>query len=181
MGGRGASSKNISPIEAYRLFTEGGSGYIHAVIFKGTKGNNQFTSVFYNAKYKNYPKAIDKIMAPAEQDIHVYKGLPISKEEISKMKGIKTNISYASSSISKVTAESYKDRAYDLDDDSVVPLLMNITIKKGTPVADARKILGSDGMHGFEKEITIGRNTKLNYKNLRKVQTTIGPEYVVDV
>lgn len=182
MGGRGATSKNILPIEAYRVFTEGESDKIHAVIFKGTKDDNQSTTSSYDAKYKNYPKAIDKIMTPAEDDIHVYKGISASKEEISKMKGIKTNISYSSTSIAKVTAESYKDNAYNFEDDDHIPVLMNITIKKGTPVVDARKILGSGGMHGFEKEITVGRNTKWNYKNLHKVRGIDGTtEYVVDV
>ena len=42
------------------------------------------------------------------------------------------------------------------------------TITKGTPVADARKILGEGGMRTMEKEITVGRNASYTYSNLQK-------------
>ena len=149
------------PIDLYRQFIEGGSYDIHTAS-ESTK------------------RQLDKVFTPAERDMHVYKGMVIYEDD-ANMSGMQHAIeSYSSTSESRRTAVDYADRAFDLQDEwemghtgvidkPVTPLIVNLTIKKGTPIADARKLLGSGGMRQFEKEITVGRKVQYSYSNLRRV------------
>ena len=158
MGGRGVSSgmSGGRSVELYRRFIEGDAFSIHTAD-ESTK------------------RELDKVFAAATQDMHVYKGIPIDENEVN-MRGLQQAIkSYSSTSMSKVTAEYYADTAYDIGE-SMVPVVVNMIIKKGTPIADARKILGNGGMREFEKEITVGRGVEYSYSNLRMV----GDRWYVD-
>ena len=68
-----------------------------------------------------------------------------------------------------------------LEDDDYYPVVMKVKAENGTPVAHTREILGNDGMKGFEKETTIGRNTEWEYGDIRNVGTEDDPRYEVDI
>ena len=104
----------------------------------------------------------------------------MTKDEIKKLKGESVNKSFASTSYDRFTAKDYADKAFD-SEEGLYAVFMNVKVKKGTPIADTRKLLGTSGMKGYEKEVTIGRNTKWKYSNLKRITRDGDVMYTVDV
>lgn len=161
--------------ELYSRFVEGGSYEIHRLF-----GMDIMTGEPTQADIKAM-RAMESVFSPTKTDLQVYKGLPITEEGLDIIRqGEMTNQLISSTSKSKVTAQSYS--VSDDEDESVTPLLMNITIKKGVKVADTQEILGTDGMKGFEQEVTVWKGTKWKFSNLRENVTRYGDtSYTVDV
>lgn len=170
-GGSGANKEN--GLELYRQFVEGGSYDIHKKL-----GYDPFSGETTTVD-KNAARDIDSVFEAAQSDIVTYKGMAVTDEVLGQIQsGTFHNRSISSTSMSKITAESY---AANADFEFTSPLLMNIRVKKGTRVANAQKLLGKGGMKSFEKEITIGRNTTWKFKNLRTIDRGGDDYYIVDV
>ena len=171
--GGGGNGNKENGLELYRQFVEGGSYDIHKKL-----GYDPFTGEEI-AVDRNAARDIDSVFEAAQSDIVTYKGMAVTDEVLDQIaSGTYKNRTISSTSMSKVTAESY---AANADFEFTSPLLMNIKIKKGTRVANAQKLLGNSGMKGFEREITEGRNTNWKFKNLRTVSKGGDDYYVVDV
>ena len=143
MGSIGSAGTN--GLELYRRFVEGGSYDIHTAS-EQTK------------------QALDKVFTPAPEDMVVYKGIPANYADLDNLESLIQ--SYSSTTVDSLVAQDYANRAYDIGE-NFVPIKATITIEKGTPIADTRKLLGTGGMKAYEKEITIGRNVNYSYSNLR--------------
>lgn len=141
MGSVGNSSNKAEAIELYRKFIEGHAYEIH----EGSEENK---------------KKLDKLFEPLEKTTTLYKGIPVTEDDLDNLDNLIQ--SYSSTSVNETVARDYADNAYDLDGE-YAPLIVTFTAEKGTPVLDARKMLGTGGMRGYEKEITIGRNVKYEF------------------
>lgn len=165
-------------VDLYKKFVEGKSDKIHNLL-----GVNMISGGNYSAESvnKEAAAAIDSVFTPSTKDMTLYKGLPMTEEMIDDIKNGKTytNRTLSSSTTDRHTADDYASNAYNTED--LIPVVMKIKLKEGTPVADAQKILGSSGMKGYEKEITVGRNTDWEYGGIKNVGTEDDPYYEVEV
>lgn len=175
-GGGGRSSEapdRENGLELYRRFVEGESAEIHEML-----GYNSMTGTSTQINEKA-ARDIDSVFSPANSDMIVYKGLPVTEADIARISnGTYKNPTISSTTTSRSTAQTYAENA---DFEFTSPLMMNIRVKRGTQIADAQKLLGSSGMKGFEKEITIGRNTTWRFKNLRSTIRDEDVYWTVDV
>ena len=175
-GGSGSSETpdRENGLELYRKFVEGGSPEIHEML--GYDSINSRPSGQINEKAA---RDLDSVFSPASSDMLVYKGMPVTEADLARISnGTYRNPTISSTSTSKTTAEFYAGNA---DFEFTSPLTMNIRVKRGTRIADAQKLLGTTGMKNFEKEITIGRNTTWNFKNLRSTIRDEEIYWTVDV
>lgn len=145
-----------SSIDLYRKFIEGQSYAIH----EGSEKDK---------------KELDKLFKPSEKEMTVYKGIPVTQADLNNLSQIVT--SYSSTSLDNNVAKDYASRAYDLEDGDYVPLQIEYSVAKGTPIVDTRKTLGTTGMKSYEKEITIGRNVVYKYDKPVKHIDKHGDEY----
>lgn len=164
MGGRSSSSgKNLNShkeisqtaLNLYSAFINGNSNEIHRAA--------------ESDKVK-----LDSVFTPAKESVTVYKGMAVSEEDIQNLSNI--NNSYSSTSFSRTTSVDYANRAYDMDE-GFIPLVLTVHVAKGTPVANARELLGEGGMRSFEQELTIGRHANWTYTNLRRQYDSVLDEY----
>lgn len=157
-------------MELYRRFVEGGSTEIHVMA-----GVDPIHEYAYNPKNvdEDAMRALDSVFKPAGEKLHVYKGFPMSDEDIDNLHdGV--NHTLSSTSTSKAAAKHYMENAYELD---MNPVFMDIEVDADVPVADAQKLLGNDGMKAFEKEITIGRNVRYEYSEPELMEDDYGDEW----
>ena len=173
-GGSSSRGDRSKGIELYRQFVEGGSLDIHRKL-----GFDAMSGMLIKADAKA-ERDLESVFSPAESDIQAYKGLPVTEEDLERIRsGSFKNPTISSTTTSKVTAQDYANNA---DYEMTVPLTMNIRIKKGVKIANARKLLGSGGMKGYEKEITVWKGTTWSYRNLVRHENSYGDEYyTVDV
>lgn len=161
-------------IELYKKFIEGGSLEIHE------KAGYNMLGVYDKSNVNEKEmKLLDNIFDPAKNDIKVYKGVNASEFDLEIFEQGKKKINYT---LSSTTTEKSVAEFYSTQSEEMIPVIQNITIKKGTPIADARQLLGKEGMRSFEKEITISRNAEESYSNLKLHEDKYGDEYyTVDV
>lgn len=145
MGSVGTTNKDNNGLDLYRKFIEGGSYEIHTAS-EQTK------------------RQLDRIFTPATEDMVVYKGIVANYSDLDNLQSLIQ--SYSSTTIDENVAKDYADKALDTGED-FVPIRATITVEKGTPIVDTRKLLGTGGMKAYEKEITIGRNVQYDYSNLK--------------
>lgn len=157
----GSVGNKKSPIELYSRFIEGENWSAH----EASEADK---------------KILDRMFKPADKELTVYKGLAVTASDLENMDNLIT--SYSSTSVDRLVGIDYANKAYDYDFGDYMPLLATIKIAKGTPIVDTRQTLGTDGMKGYEKEITVGRNVKYTYTNLKKYTDKYGDVfYTVDV
>ena len=144
-------------MKLFKTFVEGGSSDIHSLA-----GYIGFDGGYDPAKANERAmKELDKMFTPAQKEMKVYKGVPMTESEIrSTSNSVSVNHSLSSTSESKTTANWYSEKA---DYETTLPVVMDISIEKGVPIADVQKILGGSGMKSFEKEITVGREVEWHY------------------
>ena len=160
-------------LELYRTFIEGGSGEIHEIA--GFQMGNYINGYNPQNADKKKLKELDTVFHPAEEEMSVYKGTWFDNDTKKYITGQSVNHSLSSTTLSKMVADQYSYRAYEVDGNGTAyPVIQKITIEKGVPIADARKLLGTDGMKAFEQEITIGRETVWYYGDLVKVTDEFG-------
>ncbi len=145
MGSIGISNEDNNGLDLYRRFIEGGSYEIHQAS-------------------EQIKRQVDSVFTPAAEDMVVYKGIVANYSDLDNLQSMIQ--SYSSTTLDRNVAIDYADRALDTGED-FVPIRATITVEKGTPIADTRKLLGTSGMKAYEKEITIGRNVQYNYSNLQ--------------
>ena len=161
-------------LELYRTFIEGGSSQIHAMAGYVPFGGG------YNPALVNdeQMRLLDTVFEPATEELHRYKGSPMTDEEIEQLKnGGFINHTLSSTTTDVKTAEFYMGNASE--ELGTKPVLMDITVEPGVPIADARALLGNDGQKAFEKETTIGRNVEWEVKSVKLTQDKFGDEYYI--
>lgn len=148
-------------------------------------GYDPFTFGDYNSDKADLEKLkeLDTVFTPASEDIVRYKGSMMTEEMINELDAQESLLhSYSSTTIDESVAKDYADRAYDSElDETVYPVYETLHIEKGVPIADAREILGDEGMRSWEKETTIGRETIWEYSNFVKHEDDGDIYYTVNV
>jgi len=173
-GGGGGKGNKEKGLELYRRFVEGESTDIHELFGVDSMYGRELTPD------EQAIRDLETVFSPAESDMVVYKGMPVTDEDIEQIRsGSYNNKTISSTTFSKAAAETYADNA---DGEYTLPMTMKIKIKKGTKVADARKILGKGGMKEFEQEVTVWKGTKWKFSNLKEHIDRYGDtRYTVDV
>lgn len=170
-GGGGAKRKKgnrENGLELYRQFVEGGSFDIHRKL-----GYDPMFDRLIDPD-SQVARDLESVFSPAETDINVYKGFPATDAQLDQIRsGSFSNPTISSTTTSKAAAHHYADG----DPEYTTPVMMNVTIKKGTKIANARKLLGNNGMKAFEQEVTVWKGTKWNFGKLKPS----GDGYVVNV
>lgn len=159
-------------LDLYKVFIEGGSTNIHRLAgYKDFGGG-------YDPKLVDEEKMrlLDSVFTPAKEEMHLYKGNPMTQGEIDAIltNGGFFNHTLSSTSTSDKTAHWYMDNASE--DFGTLPVYMDIRVEPGVPIADAQALLGNDGMKAFEKEITIGRNVEWALEGTRTIFDSAGDQ-----
>lgn len=164
-------------LELYAKFIKGGSGDIHELA-----GYNEMKFGEYDPKKANEEKlkALDTVFTPAKEEKVVYKGTPMTEDQINAMSGKEIVVhSYSSTSKDLYVAQDYAHKADDYEE--FYPVYANIKIEKDVPIADTLEVLGGGGMRNYEQEITIGRETVWEYSKFKKHGDDDEAYYTVDV
>ena len=165
-------------MKLYQKFIEGGSSEVHKALGVDMLGGGKYDPEAVDEKAA---RDIDTVFTPSSGAKPLYKGLPMTQEEIDDIKNGKAflNPTISSTSSDVNTARDYASNAYETEDQ--IPVVMKIKVEDGTPVADARQLLGNSGMKGYEKETTVGRNTEWKYGKVKNVGDDDDPFYEVEV
>lgn len=173
--------KRLTPLEAYKQYTEGG----------GVHNEHELT-------------AMDKLFSPAKENMTLYRGGNMEElESLMKDNGVKLedhggwkdyskvegktlkNKHYQSSTKVRSYAEDYASDSYDMGEmmgQDYTPVVFELKVKKGTPI-----IKRSDYTHtmdrGAGEEHTIKRNVKWKIQHVEKRYNAImgHDEYYVKV
>ena len=161
-------------MELFRHFVEGGSMDIHELAGYGMYGGEWREEDVNEEKMRQ----LDSVFTPTEEELHVYKGQPMTEEQIQDIMehGGFFNYSLSSTSTDWHTAVDYMRNADE--DFGTKPVYMEITVEKGVPVADVQELLGTGGMKAYEKEITIGRNVQWEVTDTKVVNRGEEDEYL---
>ena len=159
-------------IELLRRFVEGESVDIHRLA-----GVNAMMGFRYDESKvdEESMRKLDSVFEPAKQEMYLYKGMPMTYEEIMSLEGKHLNHTVSSTTTDEHTANDYAEKA--ADQETLFPVKLNITVEEGTPIADVQELLGTEGMKAFEKEITIGRNVVWEYGEPTVRTDKYGDEY----
>lgn len=148
-------------------------------------GYDPFNRNDYDPKRADVDKlmSLDTVFSPAKQDEVRYKGSCLTADTINELSGKKEVLhSYSSTTVDRNVMRDYADRALDMDEDEIYyPVYETLNVEKGVPVADTRELLGSDGMRGYEKETTIGRETIWEYGEFKQHGDGDDAYYTVEV
>lgn len=171
MGGRGGGSGISSPvssepkelteeeIQSIKEYTGGAYSTINHGLRDGTK---------LTKDDKENIKNLDRVLEnnKTTEDITVYRGFSdVSQIQNAEVGGTITDKGYVSTSTSEKAAKGFSRGT----DDKGKMYIAEITIPKGSSVADVNKLIGTSSAKSKESEMLIGKNAKFDVNKISSV------------